>query len=329
MKNLQLKQLISGLLLICILISNNALKAGEGSGKVEGLIFTHFSYNLSEDAEKTDEFENKRAYFGYKYKYNDNLLARVLIDVGRLESGGALVGYLKYGYLEWKGLISKTTIYFGLHGMNQWKFQEKFWGYRYIFKSFQDQNKWGSSADLGVTAKFAPSEIVKFYLTVRNGEGYKKPQDAYGKNRYAIGTELHPLKSLSAYIYFDTMPVQDLEQQQTMAGFLGYKIGKKCRVGAEYNLQNNQKGVKDNNLTGLSAYATCIFTEKFEIFGRFDRLSSKDDWNKSKDGDTIIAGIQVVLTKGVRISPNLQLFIPKADGAKNVTKAYINVELKI
>ena len=39
-------------------------------------------------------------------------------------------------------------------GGKQFNDQEMIWGYRYLYKTLQDEYKFGSSADLGVNAEF-------------------------------------------------------------------------------------------------------------------------------------------------------------------------------
>ena len=65
-------------------------------------------------------------------------------------------------------------------GNKQFKYQESIWGYRYMYKTFQDENKFVSSADLGVNAEIKLSEKIDLNLFALNGEGYKNVQDDNG-----------------------------------------------------------------------------------------------------------------------------------------------------
>ena len=47
-------------------------------------------------------------------------------------------------------------------GTKNFKFMEKAWGKRYIYKSLQDQNKWANSADLGVTLDYSLNKNIFF-----------------------------------------------------------------------------------------------------------------------------------------------------------------------
>lgn len=317
----------------------------EPSGQVSFKIFSDFYYDLTEDVDKTAGFNLSRAYFGYSHAFGSGLAAKVVLDVGRLkgltkvtydtarkvvvsESDSRYEAFLKTAMLEWKGLVPKTTLEFGVIGLRQFAFQEKFWGYRYLYPSFMDVYKFGSSADLGATAVVHPLEFLKFNLSVLNGEGYTKDQDNFGEFKSALGMELTGIKGASAFLYYDYMPINGKEAQSTVAGMVGYQLKKVFRLGAEYNLQMANKGIADNDLTGLSFYGTWEAIGKVELLARFDLLSSKDDWNQAgTDGQGIIAGVQYAPIKGVKLAANYQAFTPAADGKDIQPKLLLSTEL--
>ena len=65
---------------------------------------------------------------------------------------------------------------FGLIDLYQFKTTEEFWSHRYVYKTFQDQHKMGSSADLGVGVKYNFTDVVSikkrggFYVAVSVSE---------------------------------------------------------------------------------------------------------------------------------------------------------------
>lgn len=315
----------------------------EPSGHVSFKVFADYFVDFTEDVDKGSGFNLSRAYFGYNHAFGSNLGAKMTLDVGRLkeltkatydttrkvvvsESDARYEAFLKTAFLEWKNLVPKTSLEFGVIGLRQFSFQEKFWGYRYVFPSFMDTYKFGSSADLGATAIVSPADFLKINLTAVNGEGYNKDQDNYGDFKTAVGVELAGLKGVNAFVYYDYMPIEAKEAQSTIAGMLGYEIKKLGRVGAEYNLQLANKGTKDHDLTGLSFYAAYIAGMGVEIFSRFDMLSSSDDWNVAGDGQGIIAGVQYSPVKGVKVAGNYQGFTPAADGADVQPKGFVSFE---
>ena len=87
-----------------------------------------------------------------------------------------------------------------LDELRKFNFQEKFWGYRYAMKSFQDGYKFGSSADLGLSATYKFASWISADAIIVNGEGYKKIQKNDGLN-YGLGVTLTPVKGLSVRLY--------------------------------------------------------------------------------------------------------------------------------
>ena len=71
-------------------------------------------------------------------------------------------------------------------GTKNFKFMEKAWGKRYIYKSLQDENKWSNSADLGLTLDYKLSDNLSLDFQVLNGEGYKNLQSADGLMRSCL-----------------------------------------------------------------------------------------------------------------------------------------------
>jgi hypothetical protein len=334
-----LQKLIKPCIIIgCAAVSLLSAEDKKIAQKVEGQIHANWHYNLTENAEPASKFDITRAYFGYKMTVNGRFTGRVMVDVGRLDEitgvivdtslGTALekskkssryVAFLKYGYLEWKGLIPKTALLFGMHGMNQFKYQEKFWGYRYIYMSLMDHYKYGSSADLGFTIKSKPVNQFGFNVSVVNGDGYKKPQDIDGKYNASLGTEIHIVEGLSTYLYGDIMPTKK-ENQFTVAGFLGYKLKKVWRLGAEYNYRGNHKGEKDSEMHGVSVYTTGTI-KKFDIFARSD-LFSEDTWGSFET--LVLFGLQYAPIKNFKIAPNFQLILPAEDEADPEPKVFMS-----
>lgn len=325
---------------VCMSLINTQAARGEDekniSGKVEGEVHADWHYDMTEDAEPQSAFDLTRAYLGYKMSVDKKFTGRVMVDVGRVDEITSVSvdssfntatktdprykAYLKYGYFEVKDLIPITTVTLGLHGLSQFKYQEEFWGYRYIYKSFMDQYKYGSSADLGMSVKVKPADLISINFSVTNGEGYKKPQDLDGKYKASLGTEIHIIEGLSTSLYGDIMPYEDAENQYTLAGFVGYKLKEVFRIGAEYNFQGNYGGTAESNLHGVSLYSTGII-KKVDIFARFDLFSS-DDWENSSK--YILCGVQYAPIKNFRIAPNFQVMLPEDSDADPEPMIFLN-----
>lgn len=295
------------------------------SGKVFVKIFTNFHTGIGKNNDNQG-FELDRSYFGYKYSFAKNLTGTVTFDIGNPSNNSKLerTAYVKNAMLNWKE--NNLSVDFGLIGTKAFKMQEDFWGYRYLYKSFQDDNKYNTSADMGISVTYTITKGLSADVSMTNGEGYKNLQN---DNKYRYGAGLtYSISGLTLRAYADMLDKveETKESQKTIALFAGYKI-KAFSIGAEYNMMSNYKYNKDNNMNGISIYSTYKANDKIKLFGRFDKLSSKDNWNISKDGSTIIAGFEYSPIKNLKVSPNVRMWNPKKDGLDNSTFAYLSLQI--
>lgn len=304
-------------------VKNDDFKAG---GKPLATIFTDFKYSMH-DGKQNAAFEISRAYLGYAYNFSRDFSAKVVFDITSNNTGtypSAYSVYVKNAFAEYSHDIFKLDV--GMIGTKTFNFQEKMWGKRYLLKSFMDLNGYGSSADLGLGASLKLLPQLDIDAQLLNGEGYQKVQgDSVVK--VSLGVTYEPVKNLFVRVYGDYMKKDNA--QTTLAAFAGYKDDKLTLAG-EFNYQKNNKMTKDHDLTGISFWGNYNFTKSIAAFARFDNLSSKkiDDaaegWNKSKDGQMYVAGVEFNPVKGILVSPNVQISNPKAEGAKSTTNIMVN-----
>ena len=308
-------------------------------GKPHVKVFSNFNYDLSaeegEDAFK--EFELKRSYLGYSYKIDESFSAKVTFDVGGNGAGSAYTAFLKIASLTWKA-NEKTTINFGQIGTKNFKFMEKNWGKRYIYKSMLDQKKWASSADLGVTADYKFSKNISIDVQVLNGEGYKKTQSSNGLMRGGLGV-VYTGNDFNLRLARDIVPREsygennDVQTISTIAGM--YKMSS-LNIGGEYNIKENANSIIDNEQSAMSIYGSYKLNEKTSVFGRYDKLDSEDaleaQWNIDNDGELTIFGIERKMTKGVTVAVNVQSWkdatLDNEPEASAESTLYINLEYK-
>ncbi len=298
-------------------------------------VFANYHSNLGGNniVELDEAMELKRAYFGYKYSISENYSLKVVMDVGN--SGGKYSAYLKTGSLSYKK--DKLSYNIGLISTTQFKTQEKFWGYRYLRKSFQDQYKYNASADLGMSIAYKFSKIVSADCILQNGDGYKHV-DPSGTYRGGVGTTVN-FKPITFRMYYDISMKPDV-YRQSITSFLGYKFKDKFRIGAEYNYQLNNSFIEDRNMYGYSAYATYIINDKLEGFARFDEnISNKligennrlepQPWNANRDEKIGIIGLQYSPAKGVKVSANYRRSLSVLENSEWVNWVFVNLEFKI
>ena len=318
------KLILAGIL-ACIGMSAQAQnsKVEEPKGKAIVQVFGNFHTSFGNENDNRG-FELERTYLGYEYNLGKGLTVKGVMDIGKSSdvSDYQRIAYVKNAMIQWK--TGNLTLNGGLISSTQFNFQEKFWGYRYVMKSFQDEYKFGSSADLGLSAAYKLADWITVDAIIVNGEGYKKIQKNDGLN-YGLGATFTPLNGLQIRLYggINESGEEDKEDITNLAAFVGYKCNE-FTIGAEYNYMANASNKEDADLSGYSIFASANLSKETSLFARFDDLHSKNDWNISKDGSAAIFGAQFKLGKYVKVAPNFRMNMPKADGSKNSCYAYVN-----
>ena len=327
---------MKNLLITTILILSSVNLFAQGS--VHSKVFANFNYDLDADAENAyKEFEVKRAYLGYGYKLADGFSAKVTFDVGKNSAGSNYTAFLKIASLSWQA-SDNLNVSFGMIGTKNFKFMEKAWGKRYIYKSFQDQNKWASSADAGANLTYTLSDNLIIDAQILNGDGYKNLQgsDAYMRGGAGI---IFKADDISFRVARDVMPrtmySDDYESQYINTLAVAYS-GSNMTLGGEYNLRENTSNVVDNTSSAFSVYGNLDIGNDVSIFGRYDMSDSEDanenQWNIENEGELTIIGIEKQMTKGVKVALNVKSFkastLDGEEEAEANNMLYLNLEYK-
>jgi len=284
--------------------------------------------------DRSKAFEVRRAYLGYKYRLSENFSTEIKLDIGSPEEISEYARLRRYAYFKTAALYwekEKWTIKGGIIDTEHYRRQEKYWKHRYIYKSLQDEHRFGPKADLGTTVIFAPFTNLAFDASVMNGEGYQNLQND-NAFKYSGGISYFPVDRLLLRVYYDF--IDQVVWQSTLSTFSGYRY-KKITAGAEYNYKGNRDFQQDHKQTGLSFYLSYDINDKFELFGRFDRLSSNipkeftQPWNLVDDGSAIIAGIQFLPVEQVKLALNYQDWVPYASNMGNLSYIFLNVEIDL
>ena len=328
---------IKFILTIFIIFIGFEIYSQQNKGKVSTRVYWNFNKDFTKDAPRKNAFEIKRAYFGYEYRINDNISSKLTFDVGKNSSGSDYTVFLKIAQLDWK-IKNNLKLSIGMIGNKQFKFQESIWGYRYMYKTFQDENKFGSSADLGVNAEIKLSDKINLNLFALNGEGYKNVQDDNGFIKIGGNLIYEFDNGFSAKIYYDSQPSIENFNLVNTGYFIGYEK-EKTRIGLEYNEMLNGKTYKDpskdHSLSGFSGYISQTLSKNATIFFRYDSLGSNilsgslDAWNSGKDGNLMILGFEHVVTKGFKLNLNYRNYNYNDTSINNKSMVFINAEIKI
>ncbi|MBN1924407.1 MAG: outer membrane beta-barrel protein [Prolixibacteraceae bacterium] len=325
------------LLLLCYSISIKANNPDDfkASGEPILKIYTNYHAGFTE-ADNNSVFEIERAYIGYRYKISPELSASIILDIGSPEDESvyALVkryAYFKNAFIKYaKGNFSISA---GIVGMNHFNVQEKFWGYRYIVKSFADQYKFGKSADLGILASYKLTDWFSADAAIVNGEGYSQLQED-SKFEYTAGATFKVPKNLTTRLFVNYGPSTSFTKM-VYAFFLGYQLTPAFSLAAEYNLLTGYQYKQGRNQVGYSFYSTYEFLDDWKIFARYDILNSNTPadisvpWNLAKDGSALIAGVEKELYGHLKISLNYQDWFPLAANMPNSSYIFLNLEFDL
>ena len=295
-------------------------------GKPHVKVFSNFNYDLNSDDNNTYQaFEVKRAYLGYGYNLADNFSVKVTFDVGKNSAGSSYTTFLKIAALNWKA-SDKLSLNFGMIGTKNFKFMEKAWGKRYIYKSFQDHNKWASSADAGASMTYSISNNLLIDAQILNGEGYKNTQSSNGLFRGTIGLTYKVIDNLSVRVSQDVSPrssYDEISENQTITtAAIAYSTDN-MTLGAETNMMNNVANVKDNDEELMSIYGAYKISDDYTLFARYD-----DATETNREGTYTIYGVERVMAKGITVALNMQTWENEADGSEAEKTLFLSLEYK-
>ena len=293
-------------MMVCSCVTASAQESKEElKGKAIVQVFSNFHTGFGHDNDDRG-FELDRSYLGYQYDLGKGLQVKAVMDIGQSDDVNDYhrIAYIKNAQITWK--TGNWTLNGGLISTTQFNMQEKFWGYRYVMKSFQDIYKFGSSADLGISAAYKFCDWLSADAIVVNGEGYKKIQKNDGL-MYGLGATLTPVKALTLRAYYGLNEGSDAKQEniQNLATFVGLKLNG-FSLGAEYNRIWNMKHVDGSDMNGFSIYSNIKLNKGADLYLRFD------DYNGDETG--FIAGVQWKLGKYVKVSPNFRWNHADVDG---------------
>ena len=302
-------------------VENKVAESEEPKGKAIVSVFANFNMVMQNGVSKCG-FQLDRSYVGYQYSLGKGLELKAVMDIGKpsVVDDYHYVAYIKNAQVSWKH--KGLTLTGGMISTTQFNMQEKFWGYRYIYKSFQDQYKFGSSADLGLSVAYKFADWVSADVIMTNGEGYKKIQGDLGF-QYGLGLTFTPVEGLSLRVYGGLNDATEAEKVNVYnyAAFVGYK-NKAFSLGGEFAMMQNSGNVKSRNQLGCSVYGSVKAHKIVDVYARWDMLTSNNGWNAAKDEMAVIAGAQVKLGKYVKIAPNFRMTIPKEEECKYM--AYVS-----
>lgn len=311
----------------CLIALNSQTVVPESKAIAE--IFADFHVNLN-DTSKTTGFGVNRAYFGYNYISEKNFSAKLILNLGSPSDLALGTVKRRYAYFREASIIwsnEKLRMAFGLTDTRIFRYQQAFWGKRYLANTYQSLNGYGYVADLGFALDYKFNDIFSGDITVMNGDGYLELQTDNGV-KSSVGLNITPGKHFVFRIYGDYEQKPGLEQVTGIL-FAGYK-SKLFTLGAEGSLKTNLDGVTGHHGWGVSATGGINFTKNDEVFIRYDYSTSiipdgeTEPWNYKKDGTFAIIGVQHTFTPNIKIALDFQGRNPYEESVKSSNFIFVN-----
>lgn len=305
------------------------------TGKAFATIFANYHHGIAGTAKEEAAFELVRGYLGYEYSFSKEFYAKINLDVGSPNDVSPYSKLRRYAYFKNAFLRyskNKLELEFGLISLKQFKLQEEIWERRYLMKTLADEYKMGTSADLGANLNYKFNPYVDVDLTMMNGEGYSNVQmDNIFK--YSVGTTLRLPSHLIGRVVYD-FTVKDINES-TFLLFTSYDHNKKWNLSGEVIWRQNNGWSKGHNILGMSFYGKYNLNNSYQLFARYDRISSvilegeANPWHLAEDGSAIKAGIQFIPVKNIKMALDYQDWVPWAANREKKAYVYLDLEIKM
>jgi hypothetical protein len=266
---------------------------GDSKLKLEGKYFTSFIQETEKDATSTKKkvigLAVDRAYFGAKYYFNKNWMARITMDV-QLETGLAKREnniFLKYAYIEGKLIGDALVLRMGQSHTPWIDYEQSLWKHRYVSKVLIDHYKFDSSSDLGIGFKGTLADgLVKYWVTGTNGKGYGAGNSKFNAIDLDSRIGIYPVKGLTLDVQYRNgykgSKIWDAATQANTPGtkhvltqaMISYGMKKDFRIGFNWinNKQTDQTTFNVIKDSGFGLWGWYNVTRQAGIFARFDRL---------------------------------------------------------
>jgi len=326
---------------LCSFIS---LAQEESAGKISGLMYADYFYNIERDtgiaaipnkalsgSKDFNGFQFRRIYFTYDHSITEkfNTRFRLEADQEANTSNGKIGVFVKDAYISWNDIFKGSNLFIGIHPTPAFEVSESVWGYRSLEKTIMDLRGIVSSRDLGITlkGKIDNGGILNYSLMFGNGSGNIPETDKY-KRYYAL-VHIKPANNFHVSLYGDLRARPNVNYSGgadvysfsnhyiTTAFFAGYKNESILSGGVEavFFKKQNQLAetvtstavkVDDLDAVGISLFGSVPISRQLTALARWDYFDPnfKSDY-KGDSRNYLIAGIDYSPDKKVSIIPNV------------------------
>ncbi|APF19294.1 hypothetical protein Calab_3602 [Caldithrix abyssi DSM 13497] len=305
---------------ILLLISTLLFAQNNKSGKISGLMFGDYYYEVSNNNSNLKDrngFWIRRIYLKYQKDITENFSSCVLFEMntpdGLNQVSNKLTPFVKAAYLSWNRGNHQALL--GISLTPAYGAVLKMWGYRSIEKTPLDLHKFVHTVDFGLAIKGNLDKRGKFtyHLMIANGSGNVGDMNKGKKVMLSLG--IKPVKNLLIDLYGDWDNNPGKTDWYTFRGFMAYKT-EQFRVGLLYTHQVRELiGAKDLKLDMGSVFAVAKVMKKTNAIMRIDRCFDPDPagntiayipFDPTARSTLIISGIDYAFDSDVHLMPNLE-----------------------
>lgn len=312
-------------------------------GKLSGLFYLDYSYNIGRDSsfagfgntalagpKAFQSFQFRRIYFTYDYSLTEDFSTRFRLeaDQAALSSAGKISTFVKDAYLRWKNIFGQSELFVGVQPTPAFEISEGIWGYRSLEKTIMDLRGIVLSRDLGIALRGKADEggMFSYWFLVAIGAGNRPETDKY--KRYYGNLQIKPLSGLTVTLYGDLMARSDITDPFSTATpkarvsnsmltgslFLGYTGVSNLRAGLEGYIQNTANEFNTGTALvtrkgrGISLFASYGIANNIDIVGRYDHFDpNTDGLSKGDSRGYLLGAVSWRVEPRVFIMPNIQI----------------------
>jgi len=307
--------------LFFVIISGKFIFAQNGNGKISGLVYMDYYYNINHHNEVIKDLHGfwiRRIYVTYDYKYDKNISTRIRLEMnndGSYSTSKTIVPFIKDAYLAYKFGYQKAVI--GISSPPTYELIEKIWSYRAIEKTPLDLQRMASSRDFGLSLKgnFDKSGKYQYHAMFSNGAGNKQEIDK-GKS-FMLALNYWFTKNFVLQLYGDYADRAGVSDSYIQQAFVGYN-SQKIKGGIQYSRQIHkakEEGDEDVELSIASLFLSGPIANKVKLVGRIDRMFNANPagekvaytpFNISAPFTEFICAVDYKLAKSVSVMPNIK-----------------------
>jgi hypothetical protein len=313
---------------------------------VDGEVFTHLFYNLTDGADGYFEFELGRARLDFKGMVTEDVGFEVRTEVARDYSysqgeGMALVStpgrytfHVRHAFMDVGGLVPYHHIYAGMIATPWNNYENGIWGWRMLRPVAVTEQGYLPVADLGLGfgGNFLGGKI-DHHVTFTNGGGYMNVEMSKGKNidyRFSVMPFApHTVMggfSANALLHYGNL-IDDPRTEDLAYGFLAGLEHDFVNFGVGYfrrTMGPEGAEVDDYFITG---YGWVKLPNHMHVVGRFDMVDPNADVDDNGYND-ILFGFGLDFAGGhCRVMPNYRTVMYQAEGATDTKCFFLNGEI--